>query len=558
MVAAEAARWSGRVARAIDLIRAATVEVDKAADPATAGELFERWGSYLWESGEHAAADAAYAEAVSLLEGTPDSAVVARVLAVRATERLRRGLAAEGLALGQAALDMAGRVGARAEQGRALNSVGVALTMLERVDEGIAALDEALRIAAAGGQIEDLYRAYGNLVLGLNHSGRHERGLAVAMDGLDRIRAAGLAHTRGRSVLANNASESLLQVGRWDEAASVLEQVLRDHPESAQLFPRLTLAVIKVGQGKFSAAERLLAQVREVGTAVGQPWFIAALYTCAAEMAIWQHNPEKAREAVLAGLAAVADADGLVEPLQLCVLGLRSEADESRTTMPATGREDRRAESSTLDQLSTRLDLLARSVDLTPKAEAAALVALGRAEQARAERTDTPDGWIAVADRWQTLSRPYPRAYALYRAAQAAVRNANSRRRAGGQGTVRTARTQAEAATLEAHDISRRLGALPLRDAVEEMARAAHIDIAPGAAPDPTTAAPPANPAGLTARELDVLGLVTAGRTNRQIAAKLYVTEKTAAAHVSNILRKLGVQRRGEIGGAARDLGLDI
>jgi DNA-binding CsgD family transcriptional regulator len=49
---------------------------------------------------------------------------------------------------------------------------------------------------------------------------------------------------------------------------------------------------------------------------------------------------------------------------------------------------------------------------------------------------------------------------------------------------------------------------------------------------------------GLTARELQVLRLVAAGRTNRQIAADLFVSERTVDRHVSNILTKLGVSSR--------------
>ena len=49
---------------------------------------------------------------------------------------------------------------------------------------------------------------------------------------------------------------------------------------------------------------------------------------------------------------------------------------------------------------------------------------------------------------------------------------------------------------------------------------------------------------GLTARELEVLRLVAAGKTNRAIAADLFLSEKTVARHVSNIFAKLGVSSR--------------
>ena len=61
---------------------------------------------------------------------------------------------------------------------------------------------------------------------------------------------------------------------------------------------------------------------------------------------------------------------------------------------------------------------------------------------------------------------------------------------------------------------------------------------------------------GLTAREREVLGLVALGRTNRQIADELFISENTAGVHVSNIIGKLGVTGRGEAAALAYRLGL--
>jgi ATP/maltotriose-dependent transcriptional regulator MalT len=52
------------------------------------------------------------------------------------------------------------------------------------------------------------------------------------------------------------------------------------------------------------------------------------------------------------------------------------------------------------------------------------------------------------------------------------------------------------------------------------------------------------HPAGLTDREIEVLGLVAAGRSNREIATDLFISERTVARHVSNIFTKLGVPSR--------------
>ena len=51
-------------------------------------------------------------------------------------------------------------------------------------------------------------------------------------------------------------------------------------------------------------------------------------------------------------------------------------------------------------------------------------------------------------------------------------------------------------------------------------------------------------PRGLTAREVEVLGLVAAGRSNREIAASLVISERTVARHVSNVFIKLAVTSR--------------
>ena len=69
-------------------------------------------------------------------------------------------------------------------------------------------------------------------------------------------------------------------------------------------------------------------------------------------------------------------------------------------------------------------------------------------------------------------------------------------------------------------------------------------------------AATRANPAGLTARQLDVLALLARGDRNADIAAKLFLSEKTVDHHVSAILRKLGVRTRGQAAAEATRLGI--
>jgi DNA-binding NarL/FixJ family response regulator len=76
---------------------------------------------------------------------------------------------------------------------------------------------------------------------------------------------------------------------------------------------------------------------------------------------------------------------------------------------------------------------------------------------------------------------------------------------------------------------------------VEALVRRGRLDVAlPGAAPAAEVSAV------LTPREAEVLKLLAQGRTNRQIGSELYISEKTASVHVSNIIAKLAASGRTE------------
>jgi DNA-binding CsgD family transcriptional regulator/tetratricopeptide (TPR) repeat protein len=105
------------------------------------------------------------------------------------------------------------------------------------------------------------------------------------------------------------------------------------------------------------------------------------------------------------------------------------------------------------------------------------------------------------------------------------------------------------------------LTALPLLDglgalAVAALVRARLRDAGVSGVPRGRLPATRANPAGLTARQLDVLALLSDGLSNADIAARLVISPKTADHHVSAILAKLDVHTRGEAAAAARRLGV--
>jgi DNA-binding CsgD family transcriptional regulator len=71
-----------------------------------------------------------------------------------------------------------------------------------------------------------------------------------------------------------------------------------------------------------------------------------------------------------------------------------------------------------------------------------------------------------------------------------------------------------------------------------------------------TPAAPQGDAFGLSRREHEVLGLIAEGRTNREIAERLFISERTVHVHVSRVLAKLGVSGRVEAAAVAIRLGL--
>ena len=79
---------------------------------------------------------------------------------------------------------------------------------------------------------------------------------------------------------------------------------------------------------------------------------------------------------------------------------------------------------------------------------------------------------------------------------------------------------------------------------------------APRARPGRATAAVPGLVEPLTSRELEVLGMLAAGRSNQAIAGELVVTLDTVKKHVSHVLGKLGAANRTEAVARARELGL--
>jgi DNA-binding NarL/FixJ family response regulator len=141
-------------------------------------------------------------------------------------------------------------------------------------------------------------------------------------------------------------------------------------------------------------------------------------------------------------------------------------------------------------------------------------------------------------------SQPHQAAYARWRQAEALL--------------ITNKASKLTASVLrQAHQAASRLDARPLQHEIERPARRVRIDLqTPSPKPSPAEASPPAAQLGLTPREQEVLQHLVEGRTNRQIARALFISEKTASVHVSNIMSKLGAANRSEAAAIAHRLRL--
>jgi DNA-binding CsgD family transcriptional regulator len=159
-----------------------------------------------------------------------------------------------------------------------------------------------------------------------------------------------------------------------------------------------------------------------------------------------------------------------------------------------------------------------------------AMQALADAETARCRQDpDEASSWQAAADACRDAEVSWDEAYCRLREAQSAIRD-------------RKTRAQGAAALRRAYAIATDLDARPLLAELDLLARNAHVPTVTVADPPPAETIP-----GLTTREREILAHVVAGRTYREIAAALVLSEKTVSTHISNMLRKTGTGSRIEL-----------
>jgi DNA-binding CsgD family transcriptional regulator len=538
---AEVAHAAGDAARAAELVHQALALIDEGRQPQRAGLLHDQLARCLYLLGDPAAALGAQQQAVRLVPSEP-SAERARVLSSLAALLLMLvARPAEARGLAEEAVAIAGQVGAIAEEANARAILGTTLVYLGDTDAGLAELETAVHLTNQAGEEIDLLRSIVNRSDVLLAAGRSEEAATVALDGIQHARRLGMARAYG-PLLACNATEALLALGRWDDAERVSREGLESAPSDATSVPVLLLrAALELGRGDLNAAEARLQTARwRLPGPIPEPHRASPLFVGLAELALWRGDLEQAKQLVAQAVPLVAANPRHAAPIY--ALGLRVEADRAelaRARHPGQPAPDDGIASALLERLGQAAD----SPAAAGLPELAAWQALGLAEWTRQHCPSDPAAWAAAVAAWERLGQPYRIAYAGFRQAEALLATA------GDRDTVAVVlRGVAE--------ISDRLQARPLEREVQSLARRARLDLAPHT-PAAAGAPAPAAPLGLTPREAEVLALVAAGRSNRQIAQALFISPKTVSVHVSNLLAKLGAAGRVEAAAIAHRLGLD-
>jgi DNA-binding NarL/FixJ family response regulator len=397
---------------------------------------------------------------------------------------------------------------------------------------------EALRLIAQARTIAQQAGAYQpvlKLVVYESHllcgAGEYGRAAEVAQQGIADAERHGLARTRG-AFLAINRAEPLLYLGRWDEAVDVAEGALDlAPPPLTRVGLWILRASIALARGDVATAARRAAASRSVLSGVrydDQEHLPQALLDI--ELSLATEGPT----------AAVAVAAEAFQPYDLS-------ASSPRYVWPLLVIAAAVAEQAPGDASSAllcRLRTLAEKLQVSGPVQRAWQLSYaavdpqadtdsdtdgaGDAARAAVPRLAAADAAVAA---WEALGQPYQTALALVGAARAALSGPAGREVAA----VRLRR---------AAPIAERLGARPLAEQIAGLARQA------------TGAGTGRDCLGLTSREFEVLRLVAAGQSNREIAAALFISPKTASVHVSNILAKLGTATRTEAAARAHSLRL--
>ena len=545
--AMDAAEKSGDIRQAGVLAEEAYRRFAGYPDPATAAVIHQRAGSHR-SFHDPDAARPLIEESLRLFELGPPSAEYAEALFGYARFLVSiDGRWQDSHTVNTRAAQIAEAAGATAVLGSILAELAANQLFSEHLEEGFALLQRGRQAAEATGDSMSVATVDMHESAFMLLSGDFARAEEVALRGLHAARGAGLAHSGTAAILAWNAAWAMLYRGRTAEAAALIEPLITGPPRVDDWPLHVVGAFIDMLRGDLESAA---GRQRQVNALTGHFWGHDNARDAAeltAEVALWSGRPGDALAEARQALAPYEDVPALTTDAgRLLVLGLRACADLAER---ARARRDAAAAQAAVSA-ARELARVAEAMEQVPFTDHAFVAAIPaaratwQAERTRLAGASDPAAWAAAAQSWESLGCPHGAGYALWRQVEAQLD-------AGQPVTSAAAALRAAAAAAGGH--------APLLAQVHALAQRARIPLqAPPAAPAGAARRPAEGSGayGLTGRELAVLRLLAAGRTNAQIGAELYISPKTASVHVTSILRKLGVSNRVQAAALAERAGL--
>jgi DNA-binding NarL/FixJ family response regulator len=435
------------------------------------------------------------------------------------------------------ALEIAEATGATALISRILSWLTVDPFFRGQIGEGFALLDRGRALAEAAGDSQAMLRLAVTESDALLMMEKSEAATEVGLRGLQAARQAGRQSSPDASVLTANTATAMLARGRTAEAAALIGPLTTGPPERDHYPVDMLRVEVDLRRGDLPAAAHRQQQLIALVSHIGNIEHAREVRQRGAELALWAARPGEALREVRQALAPFTAPDLTILFGWLLALGMRACADLAGQARARRGDQAIREALAAAGDLCSWAEQMAGApfVDHPFVAAVPASRATWDAERTRLAGASDPAAWRAAAQTWADLGCPHRAGYAWWRQAEAQLT-------AGQPATVAAPSLRAAAAAADGHQ--------PLLAQVRTLAGRARISL------DAPATAGPAVPYGLTGRELAVLRLLAAGRSNAQIGAELFISPRTAGVHVSNILRKLGVSGRVQAAALAERAGL--
>lgn len=512
--------------------------VDEQRDPLRASRIVRETAfAEFWTGRRSSAPFEALEHSVRLSERFPDSEEYAAALA-----RLSIVLNwTEAFEAAQRYADEAARAAHRSGTHEALSLAYWALSEAYGRDERSEAYSvEALRHARLTGNPGRMLNARWAATGYLSPRRRLAEIVQVDIDGLRETLDEGVTNVAGFH--AGNLARFLLMLGRHAEAdQAVREGLTLARVATMRAVVRLAATLLAVRRGDLDQARLHVRRLHELIPDLAHRPGLWAPPTLA-EHLLAEDRPDQALE-LLAQTMHVHIARPPIAD-EMLMLSARAAADLADRARDRRDRDGVTRAQRSLDAI----DKLRRELQPPPFARVTsddlvtpAIEAVHAAETARClGQREASALWEDAAHRCAIAGLRWDEAVASRRWAQALLTDGASK--------------DAVAVPLRtAYRLADEMSAAPLRHEVEKLARVARISLDE---PHPATLdeAPEAL-RSLTRREREILAHLVAGRTYAEIAAALFISEKTVSTHISNLLRKTGTTSRSDVAALASRLG---